>query len=246
MTPTERLDGKRILVTGGTTGIGSAIVALLVQKGARVLTFGRHQGELDDALAHARFGNALGDVFGLTADVTKVKDLRDIFQAVDDKLGGLDMVVANAGLAADPVQDSNTDEWRYVVETNFTGYLATAQPAITRLKQAGGGHLIFIGSISAERKSKGSSVYAATKAGIQVYAETLRKEVAEDRIKVTWIEPGTVGSDMQEASPEEQSEKIARDEMLYAEELADTVVYALTRSARTDIVSMRVEPLLQK
>ena len=136
------------------------------------------------------------------------------------------------------------DDWRYGVETDFMGYLACARAAITRM-QAAGGHIVFVGSVSAEFKSPGTSTYAATKAGVHAYAEALRKEVAEKNIKVTVIEPGLVGADLQGTPPEEQREKIAKEEMLYAEELADTIIFALTRSARTDVVSLRVEPKLQ-
>ena len=243
----DTLKGKRILVTGGTTGIGRATVALLVQEGARVLTFGRHQPELDVSLENAR-GKASngGEVFGLTADVATREGVETVFQAVDDQLGGIDILINNAGLAAEGPQDMDEAAWRYVVETNFVGYLSCARAAIKRMEDQRSGQLVFIGSVSADFKSPGTSTYAATKAGIKVFAETLRKEVQEMHIKVTLIEPGSVGADMQEKSPEEQRQAIEKMEMLYAEELAETILFTLTRSARTDVVSMRVEPLLEK
>ena len=243
----DTLKGKRILVTGGTTGIGRATVALLVHEGARVLTFGRHQQELDVSLENAR-GKAAngGEVFGLTADVATREGVETVFKAVDDQLGGIDILINNAGLAAEGPQDMDEAAWRYVVETNFVGYLSCARAAIKRMEDQRSGQLVFIGSVSADFKSPGTSTYAATKAGIKVFAETLRKEVQEKHIKVTLIEPGSVGADMQEKSPEEQRQAIEKMEMLYAEELAETILFTLTRSARTDVVSMRVEPLLEK
>jgi NADP-dependent 3-hydroxy acid dehydrogenase YdfG len=241
---TTSLEGKRILVTGGTTGIGRATVAQLVQAGARVLTFGRHDAPLQDALAHAREGGK-GEVTGLIADVATREGIRRVFDAVDQTLGGLDILINNAGLSAEGAQDMEDDAWRYVVETNLLGYVACARQAIRRMEAAGGGHIVFVGSISADKKSPDTSVYAATKAGIAVYAETLRKEVKDRKIKVTLVEPGSVGADMQESSPEEQRAKIDAFEMLYAEELADTIWFALTRSERTDVSILRVEPLMQ-
>jgi 3-hydroxy acid dehydrogenase/malonic semialdehyde reductase len=242
----DTLEGKRILVTGGTTGIGRATVALLVQEGAHVLTFGRHQQELDVSLDNARTkAKKGGKVLGLTADVATREGVESVFSAVDRELGGIDILINNAGLAAEGPQDMEEDEWRYVVETNFVGYLSCARAAIKRM-EGKRGQLVFIGSVSADFKSPGTSTYAATKAAVKVFAETLRKEVQEKNIKVTLIEPGSVGADMQEKSPEEQREAIARMEMLYAEELAETILFTLTRSARTDVVSMRVEPLMEK
>jgi len=236
------LAGLRVLVTGGTTGIGRATVALLAEQGARVLTFGRHAPELEDSLANAR-GRG-GDVDGLTADVATSDGIAAVFTAVDEKLGGLDILVNNAGVAIEPAQEVSDEEWRYGVETDFVGYLACTRAAIERMQTAGG-HIVFVGSVSAEQKSPGSSTYAATKAGIQAYAETLRKEVAKSKIKVTLVEPGLVGADLQGTPVEQQRYKIAQEQMLYAEELADTILFSLTRSARTDVVGLRVEPRFQ-
>ncbi len=236
------LSGKRVLVTGGTTGIGRATVALLAEQGARVVTFGRHAPELEASLANAR--DRGGEIYGLTADVAMPEGVAQVFAAVDEKLGGLDILINNAGVSIKPVQEVSDDEWRYGVETDFVGYLACTRAAITRL-QGAGGHVVFVGSVSAEQLSPGTSTYAATKAGIQAYAETLRKEVAKSQIKVTLIEPGLVSADLQGMPVEKQREKIAQDEMLYAEELADAIIFSLTRSARTDVVALRVEPRLQ-
>ena len=239
------LSGKRILVTGGTTGIGRALVKMLVEEGAKVLTFGRHERELQDSLANAQGGP--GEVFGLTADSSVKEDIGRVFDAVDERLGGIDILVCCAALGAEPLHEMEGDAWRYVIETNLIGYMACAREALLRMEKADGGHLLFVGSISSTIKAPGESVYTSTKAGIDAFAETLRKEVSEDRnVKVTVIQPGSVGTDMQECSEEEKREAIANHEMLYAEEVAETIVFALTRSARTDIVTLRVEPRIQK
>lgn len=243
--PTETdLKGKRVLVTGGTTGIGRAIVRQLGEREARIVTFGRHEPELKDSLEHV---NATGaEIHGLIADVAYSEGVETVFTAVDATLDGLDILIANAGIAADGIADMSDADWRYAVNTNLCGYMACAAEAITRMKASGGGHIVFIGSISAKEKSANSSVYAATKAGVAAFAETLRKEVQGDNIRITLIEPGSVGADMQEMAPHEQREAIDKHEMLYAEELADTVIMALTRAERVNIVSMRVEPRMEK
>lgn len=238
------LDGKRVLVTGGTTGIGLATVTLLVEAGARVMTFGRHQPGLDDALAQADRGR--GSVDGMLADVSTRDGIDAVFAAMDEKLGGIDMLVTCAALGAQPVHEMEEDAWRYVIETNLIGTLASARRAILRMEAQGGGHLLFVGSISTEIKAVGESVYAATKAGIQAFAETLRKEVADKNIKVSVIQPGSVSTPMQECSDDQKEQAIADHRMLYAEEVADVILFALTRSERSDIVNLRIEPRIQK
>jgi NAD(P)-dependent dehydrogenase (short-subunit alcohol dehydrogenase family) len=238
------LEGKRILVTGGTTGIGRATVALLAREGARVLTFGRHQPELDEALAEAR--GSRGSAEGVTADTATQDGVRTVFAALDERLGGIDMLVTCAALGAEPIHEMEEDEWRYVIETNLVGAMACARQAILRMMENGGGHLLFVGSISAEIKAEGESVYSATKAGLQAFAETLRKEVADRNIKVTVIQPGSVATSMQSSNEGEQREAIASHRMLYAEEIAEAIHFALTRSERADIVNLRIEPRIQK
>lgn len=233
------LEGKRILLTGGTTGIGRAMLKQLAAQGARIVTLGREQAALDEAC-----GDAGGEVHGLTADLAKREDIARIFDAVDERLGGLDILISNAALGAEPIDEMADDDWRYAVEVNLVGALACARGALKRFHH--GGQIVLIGSISAVIHAPGESVYSATKAGIAAFAETLRKEVAERGVRVSLVEPGSVGSDMQSPSAEEQREKIARHEMLYAEDIADAVQFILTRPARVDVVTLRVEPRIQE
>lgn len=238
---TTILSAKRVLLTGGTTGIGRATLKALAAQDARVLTFGRHQEPLDEALADID-----GDVTGIAEDAATPDGVERVFAAVDDRLGGIDILVACAAVGAQPVHEMADADWRYVIDANLTGYLACARAAILRMERQGGGHLLFVGSISAEIKAAGESVYAATKAGIQAFAETLRKEVADKGIRVSVIQPGSVDTEMQECGDAEKRAALAEGRMLPAEDVADAIVFALTRSATCDIVNLRIEPLLQK
>jgi NAD(P)-dependent dehydrogenase (short-subunit alcohol dehydrogenase family) len=236
------LGGKRILVTGGTTGIGRATVKLLAEEGAKILTFGRSEEHLRQSLEDA----GLHDQCGLIADVATREGVIQVFQAVDERLGGIDILVACAALGAEPLHEMEEDAWRYVIETNLVGYLACAKAAIERMERQGGGQLLFVGSISAQIKAPGESVYSATKAGILSFAETLRKEVAEKNIRVTVIEPGATSTPMQEKSDDEKAQEIEQHKMLLAEDIAEAIHFALTRPERADVVMLRIEPRIQE
>jgi 3-hydroxy acid dehydrogenase/malonic semialdehyde reductase len=169
-----------------------------------------------------------------------------VFAEVDRVLGGIDALVANASLGAEPIHEMADDEWRRVIETNLIGSMACAREAILRMTDSGGGELVFVGSISTDIKKEGESVYVATKAGIQAFAETLHKEVADRGIKVSVIQPGSVATDMQECSDDEKREAVEKGEMLHAVEIAEAILFVLTRSLGADVVNLRIEPISQK
>ena len=125
--------------------------------------------------------------------------------------------------------ERKTPHWTYTHE------------AIERMKANGWGHIVNIGSMSADVREKDSSVYIATKSGIQGFSAALRKEANASGIKVTLIEPGAVGTDMQSHyTPEQQRERIEQMKMLRAEDIADCVWYTITQPKRCDVVELQI------
>jgi NADP-dependent 3-hydroxy acid dehydrogenase YdfG len=239
----ESVDGKNILITGGTTGIGRSTAILLAAQGAQVMIFGRHEKELKDALRDIK--ETGGSVSGLTADTSDPEDIRRVFKEVDQQMGKLDILINNAALGYKSVMEGEYEDWKYIVSTNLLGYMAIAHEAIERMKENEEGHIVNVGSMSADVREKDSSVYVATKAGIQGFSEALRKEVNELGIKVTLIEPGSVGTDMQPETPKEQQQKQKKMEMLKAEDIAACILYTLTQPKRCDVVVVQIRPHLQ-
>ncbi|HEX8608967.1 MAG TPA: SDR family NAD(P)-dependent oxidoreductase, partial [Pedobacter sp.] len=124
-------------------------------------------------------------------------------------------------------------------------YLACTHYAVKRMEAAGKGHVLNIGSMSADVREEGSSVYVATKAGIQGFSEALRKEVNPKNIKVTLIEPGAVDTDMQPGSKADKDEQLDSLEMMPAEDIAMAVVFCLAQHERCDVVGMQIKPHMQ-
>lgn len=234
---------KSVVVTGGTTGIGRATALLLAAQGARVLVFGRHEDVLSDAMSDLR--QTGGEAYGMTADAADIDDVRRVFAEADDKLGGVDILINNAALAADDIANTPYEEWEYIVRTNLLGYMSCTQEAVARMKKQGSGHIVNIGSMSAEVREKGSSVYVATKAAIQGFSAALRKEVNGEGIKVSLIEPGSVGTDMTEEDVPGQIKKEEKLKLLKAEDIAACVYYCITQPERCDVVHVQIRPHLQ-
>jgi NADP-dependent 3-hydroxy acid dehydrogenase YdfG len=239
------VSGAGIIVTGGTTGIGRAIACLLAQKGANVFIAGNSEDHLNDALKHIEQLQAPRKVKGIIADLSTEQGINELFRAADEELGKLDVIVNNAALAHQDVYDGDYQDWERVVKTNLLSYIACTRYALDRMTPTGRGHIINIGSMSADVREKGSSVYVATKAGIQGFSETLRKEVNEKGIKITLIEPGAVGTDMQPAEVKEQQGNQERLEMLKSEDIAEAVLYTINRPMRCDVVEMKLRPHMQ-
>jgi len=238
----QSLTGKRVLLTGGSTGIGRATLAVLARAGARVLTCARHMDELRVALEQA----GLDPAMGVEADISRPEDIERIFAAVDERLGGLDILIGNAATGAGPLAETADQEWRYAAETNLLGTIACTRAALGRMEAAGGGQVVLISSISAEMLAPGESVYAATKGGLNAFGLTLRKEVSDRNIRVSLVEPGSVGTDMQDMSREEQRAAIDRHEMLFAEDLAEAIRWIVTRPPRAAVPMLRIEPTKEK
>jgi NADP-dependent 3-hydroxy acid dehydrogenase YdfG len=238
----QNIKDKKIVITGGTTGIGKAIADVLVSLGGRVLIFGRDENDFKNAVADIKKQFPEAEVYGTPADVTKKEDIDKILEIVDSELGGIDILINNAALSAPGITKESYEDYKYIIDTNITGYLAFAQEAASRMKKQKSGHIINIGSMSAESKEPTSTIYVATKSAIRGFSASLRKELNPLGIKVSLIEPGAVTSDMQPGSKAEHQEKIEKMEMLEAYDIAMSTLFCLSQPQRCDIVSMQIRP----
>lgn len=240
----QSVSGKSVLVTGGTTGIGRATAILLASQGANILTFGRNEQHLNDALNDIRAG-AKGTVHGFVADVSEKEGIEKIFSEVDAHFGTLDILINNAALPYGSVTEGDYEEWKHLIDTNLVGYMACTGMAIRKMKEKGKGHIVNIGSMSADVREENSSAYVAAKSAIQGFSASLRKQVNPDGIKISLIEPGAVDTDMQAESTEQKKENVENLEMLTADDIAAAVLYCLIQPERCDVVELKIRPHLQ-
>ncbi|RJP74398.1 MAG: SDR family oxidoreductase [Candidatus Zixiibacteriota bacterium] len=236
------VEGKNVIISGGTTGIGRAAMLLLASLGARVLIFGRHDRELMEAYQE---GREAGEVFCIKADQSRPEEVKKVFAEADTRLGPPDILINNAGLGWKSIEQGRYGDWEYIVKTNLMGYMACAREAIVRMDPRGEGHIVNVGSMSADLREPGYDVYVATKGAIQAWSESLRKEVNGRGIRVTLIEPGQVGTDMKNLSVEEQYRQMEERKMLSPEDVAETIHWCLVQPPRCDIVQVQLRPVLQ-
>jgi len=244
----SELQGKRVLVTGGAGGVGRAVAERMVAQGARVLITDRGELELREVVERIGKSGGDGEIEAVTADLSSATGLQRMFERVDSWLGGLDILVACAGVGSGPLMEMDDAGWRYVIESNLVSYVACTKGAIERIKAGGTttGMIILVGSISVHIKAVGESVYNAAKGGVASFAETLRKELIPENIRLTLIEPGAIASAMQPFSPEERQRQMEAYKMLPPTEVAEAIMFAASRPAGIDVVTLRIEPLDQK
>lgn len=242
----ERKQYKNVLITGGTAGIGRATALLLASQGHQVMIVGRDSSKLSDILNSYDNTAKNGKLEGIVADLTKADDIKNVLSEFDRLFGSVDVLINNAGIGHNGVMEGSASDLRYLIMTNLWSYMElSGSVAKKMIANNTEGQIINIGSMSADTKDKDSSAYVATKSGIQGFTEAFRKEVNPHNIRVSLIEPGSVGTDMQPTTPEEEIKLCDKMEMLAAEDIATCVQFILSQPKRLDIVNMKVKPLRQ-
>ena len=177
-----QLSGRVALVTGGTKGIGAAIVAALSEAGASVVSTSRSGG-----------GARRGSVRQIAADVRSSVDVSRAVEETVAEFGGLDILVNNAGVGQfAPVADMPVEQWHDVIDTNISGVFYCCHAAIPHLRRRGGGWIINISSLASKNAFAGGAAYCASKAALNQFSEALMQEVRHDNIRVSYICPGSV------------------------------------------------------
>jgi NADP-dependent 3-hydroxy acid dehydrogenase YdfG len=234
---------RRCLVTGASSGIGAATVRRLRSEGWDVLATARRTDRLE-ALA-AETG---AEVFG--ADLT-VPEQVDALVAQAAATGGLDGVVNNAGGAwgLDPVATSDVEDWRSMFELNVLGTLRVTQGVLPLLRVRGG-DVLFVTSTAALAAYPGGAGYTAAKHAERMMAETLRWEIAGEPVRVMQIEPGAVATEEfavnRFGGDSERAAKVYEGfTPLTADDIAESIVWMLSRPAHVNIDALTVRPVAQ-
>lgn len=236
------LDGKVVLVTGASSGIGEATALALSAEGAR-LAVGARRADRLAALA----GKAPGEVLALDLDVTDQESVRSAVAATVDRFGGLDVLVNNAGvMLSGPIAGADTTEWTRMVETNLLGSMYAVHAALPHLLERRG-TVLQVSSTSGRIASVGSGVYAATKFGVNAFSEALRQEVAAQGVRVVLVEPGFTSTELVDHITDPAIQAAAQQmasamRTLQPEDIANTVVYALTQPDHVAVNEILIRP----
>lgn len=234
-----RLEGKTAIVTGASSGIGAAIVRALRAEGARVAGGSRRVEQIDADVA-------------LALDVTDRGSSEDFVGAAVGELGGVDVLVNNAGLALgrDPFDDSNEADEEVVLETNVRGLVRMTRLVLPHLRD--GGHIVNMGSIAGRVAYPNGALYVASKFAVHGFTQALREDLLGRPIRLTTVAPGLVETDFSKVrfrGDETKADAVYADVALggpvQAQDVADCILFALTRPANVNIDEIVVTALAQ-
>jgi NADP-dependent 3-hydroxy acid dehydrogenase YdfG len=250
----ERLDGTVALVTGASSGIGEATARALSEQGATVAAVARRKDRLERLVAEIqeRGGKALA----IGADITDLEAARAAVAQTVEAYGRLDTVINNAGMMLlGPIVDAPFEEWDRMLAVNVRGLLAVTHAALPHLLKAASddprqvADIVNISSVAGRVARAGSGVYNLTKWGVNAFSESLRQEVTTRYVRVSIVEPGAVATELTDhlrpEIRERTKERFAKVTRLEATDIADSILYIVTRRRDIAINEVLVRPTTQ-
>lgn len=223
------ISGKTAIVTGGGTGIGRGIALALAGVGVNVVLAGRRQGPLD--AVSTEIDEAGGKSQVIVADVTVEEDVRQLVEGTVQAFGAVDIVVNNAGVGGSGfIHDLSVETWDRVMATNLRGPFLLARHTLPLMRKQRHGHLIHISSESGLEYYPGNGAYGISKHALNDLGEYIQRENQDYGIRVDTICPGMVVTPMSQGSP-----GLNEDKCLYPEDIADLVLWLLTRRPNVKI-----------
>ncbi|MBY5973315.1 SDR family oxidoreductase [Ferrimonas balearica] len=242
----EHVDGKIVVITGASSGLGAETARELVKSGAKVALGARRKDRLDALVEELGTENALA----YEVDVTDRVALQGFVDATKARFGRIDVMLHNAGLMPfAPLVENRHDEWDQCIDVNLKGVLYGLGAVLPIMKDQGAGQNIFVSSVAGHVCTPVGAVYSATKFGVRAIAESLRQEVKDWGGRVTVLSPGAIATELVQSI---KSDEIRNGTAEFYDEAAITpdafargVIYAVSQPEDVDISEILMRPTVQ-
>lgn len=225
----NRLINKTAVITGAGSGIGKGIAMALAEAGAKVVVCGRREEPLIKVCTE--INNENGQAVAVSGDVSDETVAQKIIDTAVDKFGSVDILVNNAGIGGGGhIHNHSVENWDRVMKVNLRGPFLMSRAVLPHMRQAKSGHIINISSESGLEYYPGNGAYGVSKHALNALAEYIQRENQEYGIRVNTICPGMVISEMTENNP-----NLNQERCLYPEDIADLVIWLITRRSNIKI-----------
>lgn len=244
----DSIQGKVVVITGASSGLGEATARHLASLGVKVVLGARRTEKLRAICVDIQ--RAGGEATFNTMDVTSLESVKDLVDLAVQTYGKLDVIINNAGLMSiAPLQELKVDEWNRMIDINIKGVLNGIAAALPVFEDQQSGHFINISSVAGLKVfSPGGTVYSGTKFAVRAISEGLRHEVGGN-IRTTSIEPGAVDSELKYGSSHQASSDFVVDfykQAIPADSVARAIAYAIEQPRDVDINEIVLRPTVQE
>ena len=244
----ENIDGKVVVITGASSGLGEATAKHLSTLGASVVLGARRADRLQ-ALAD-EINHAGGKAQAVATDVTDRDQVKRLVDTAVETYGRIDVMLNNAGLMPhSPLERLKVDDWERMIDVNLKGVLYGIAAALPHMKAQRSGHIINVSSVAGHKVGPGGAVYSATKYGVRVISEGLRQEVKPYNIRSTIISPGAVATELADSITEpDVAERVKKlyEIAIPADSFARMVAFAMSQPEEVDVNEILFRPTEQE
>jgi NADP-dependent 3-hydroxy acid dehydrogenase YdfG len=243
------IEGKVVVITGASSGLGEATARHLCANGARVVLGARRVDRLTSLAGElTRRG---GEALAMATDVTDYEQVKRLVDAAAKTYGRVDVMLNNAGLMPhSPLERLKIDDWNRTIDVNIKGVLYGIAAALPYMKQQKAGHIINVSSVAGHKVRAGGAVYSATKHAVRVLSEGLRQEVKPYNIRTTVISPGAVDTELTNSITEpdvaESMRQFYADVAIPADSFVQAVVFAMSQPPDVDVNEILFRPTRQE
>ncbi|MDR3480732.1 MAG: SDR family oxidoreductase [Burkholderiaceae bacterium] len=243
----SNIEGKVVVVTGASSGLGAAVARLLSAQGALVVLGARRMARIQ-ALAEELGGK--GKAIAVETDVAQCGQVKNLVDTAVQSFGQIDIIINNAGLMPQSLLESlRIEDWDRMIDVNIKGVLYGIAAALPYMKAQKFGHIINVSSVAGHKVGPGGAVYSATKHAVRALSEGLRQEVKPYNIRTTVISPGAVATELPNSVTDpataERINKLYAEVAIPADSFARAVAFAISQPEDVDINEIVFRPTLQ-
>jgi NADP-dependent 3-hydroxy acid dehydrogenase YdfG len=242
------IDGKVVVITGASSGIGEASARLLAERGASVVLGARRADRMDRIVSEIREGG--GTATAHAVDVTQRSDVENLVDSAVTEFGSVDVFFSNAGISKiGPMTDLDVDGWSAMIDVNLNGVLHGIAAALPVFRRQGFGHLVTTVSTSGLKIVPGQAVYAATKNAVRTLLEGLRQESTDGVLRTTSVSPGYVRTELADSITDPAvRDRIRRgmeESAIAPEAVARAIAFAIEQPRDVEIGNITIRPTVQ-